>query len=40
MRRLLDEFGCQDAAAPDVLSEREAELNAAKELAAFRSDCG
>jgi hypothetical protein len=40
LSRLLDEFGRQDAAAPDALSEREAELIAAEELAAFRSDRG
>jgi hypothetical protein len=40
LSRLLDEFGRQDAAAPDALSEREAELIAAEELAAFRSDHG
>lgn len=37
LSRLLDEFGRQDAAAPDALSERDAELIAAEELAAFRS---
>jgi hypothetical protein len=35
--RLLDEFRRQDAEAPDALSESEAELIAAEELAAFRS---
>jgi hypothetical protein len=40
LSRLLDEFGRQDAAASDALSERDAELIAAEELAAFRSDRG